>query len=162
MARVYSVGQGVYGCAAGGRGALRLGAVARSIREGRAGPIALAGTTAAYGYTRFGVDTVSSEVVVRRLTDGATLANLPSIRLVGAESFESVQSIVVKADGAVAWIASVTSILSHRDRFEVHSARGSSDSLLDSGPGIAPTSLRLNGSALSWRHGTATRRATLH
>jgi hypothetical protein len=162
VARVYSVGQVVYGCAARGGRAFRLGASMRTLREGRAGPIALAGTVAAYGLTQFGVDTVRTEVVVRRLTDGATLANLPASRAVGVESFQSVGSIVVKADGAVAWIGSDRSIIAHRAQIEVHAAHGSSDSLLDAGPDIAPASLRLDGSTLTWQVGGATRHATLH
>jgi hypothetical protein len=135
----------------------------RSLREGRAGPIALAGAVTAYGYTRFGVDTVTTEVVVRRLTDGATLEELPASGVVGPESFQSVESIVVKVDGAVAWIGSDTSIISHRGpRIEVRAASGSSNSLLDSGPRIDPRSLRLHASTLSWRDGAVTRHATLH
>jgi hypothetical protein len=162
LARVYAVGQAVYGCAAGGGRSIRLGDTARSLKEGRAGPIAVAGTVAAYGFTRFGVDTATTEVMVRRLTDGATLSELPASQVVGPESFQSVGSIVVKPGGAVAWIGSDTSILGHRTRDEVHAARGSSDSLLDSGPGIVPGSLRLDGSALSWRDGGVTRHAALH
>lgn len=159
---MYSVGQAVYGCAAGGGRSIRLGDTTRSLKQGRAGPVAVAGTVAAYGYARFGVDTVTTEVIVRRLTDGATLAELPASQVVGPESFQSVGSIAAKPDGAVAWIASDTSILGHRTRTEVHAARGSSDSLLDSGPGIAPASLRLNGSTLSWRNMGTTRHASLH
>jgi hypothetical protein len=163
VARVYSLGQRVYGCAAGHRRSFLVGATTRSLREGRAGPVALAGTVAAYGYTRFGVDTVTTEVVVRRLTDGATLRDFPAGGIVGPESFQSVGSVVVKADGAVAWIGSDTSILGHRGPWlEVHAASGSSNSLLDSGPRIDPTSLRLHGSTLSWRDGAVTRHATLH
>ena len=162
MARVYSVGQAVYGCAAKGTRPFRLGDTARSLREGRAGPIAVGGTLAAYGFTRFGVDTVSTEVVVRRLTDGAVLATRPATNVVGVESFQSVGSIVVKADGTVAWIGSDTSIIAHRARDEVHVVSGGFDSVLDSGAGIDVTSLRLDGSSLSWRDGARMRRATLH
>jgi hypothetical protein len=44
---------------------------------------------------------------------------------------------------------------------EVHAAAGGHDSVLDSGAGIDPRSLKLHGSTLTWRHDGATRRATL-
>jgi hypothetical protein len=162
VARVYSVGQAVYGCTAQGGRRFQLGDTARSLREGRAGPIAVAGTVAAYGFTRFGVDTVSTEVMVRRLTDGAVFVTRPATNFVGVESFQSVGSIVVNADGTVAWIGSDTSIIAHRARDEVHVVSGGSDAVLDSGTGIDVTSLRLEGSALSWRDGGRMRHAALH
>src|SRR5947209_4342790 len=64
-ARVYSMSGTVHGCARHGHGSYRLGSTARSIREGRVGPVALAGSDAAYGIATFGVDTGSSQIVVR-------------------------------------------------------------------------------------------------
>ncbi|HEX4283278.1 MAG TPA: hypothetical protein VHZ27_21095 [Solirubrobacteraceae bacterium] len=161
-ARVYQVGSEVYGCAASGRGSFRLGNATHTIRELRAGPVAVAGDLAAYGLTSFGIDTVRAQVVVRRLTDGARLQAFPATKAVGAESFESVGSVVVKPDGAVAWIAHESSIGARGQTTEVQSARaGGSNVVVASGSGIDPSSLRLRGSTLSWRDAGVTRRATL-
>ncbi|MBV9607846.1 MAG: hypothetical protein JO027_22215 [Solirubrobacterales bacterium] len=159
--RVYTSGQAVYGCSAARGRSFRLGHVSRSISEARVGPVAVAGNLAAYGLTSFGIDTVRAVVVVRRLTDGSQLNQLSATRAVGAESFQSIGSIVAIADGAVAWIASETSIVGHRRAIEVHAAGAGGDRILDSGPSIDPASLRLHGSALSWVDGRVTHRATL-
>jgi hypothetical protein len=110
----------------------------------------------------FGVDTVSASVVVRRLTDGTELKELRATRAVGAESFESIGSVVVMASGTVAWIGSEHSIVGHQSAIEVHAAGTGGDRVLDSGPNVDPASLRLHGSRLSWSDGGATRHATLH
>lgn len=162
QARVYSLNQTVFGCSVAQGRSFRLGHATRSIRESRVGPVAVAGDLAAYAVTRFGVDTVMADVVVRRLTDGALLRDRSATSRVGPESFQSVGSVVLKADGAVAWIGSQTSIIGRgRGIIQVHAASGSSDAVLDSGAGIDPSSLRVNGSTLTWRHGGLTRHATL-
>jgi hypothetical protein len=73
------------------------------------------------------------------------------------ESYQSINSLIVTPKGAVAWIATDSSIVGHGRRLEVHANRR----LLDSGTAIVPTSLRLHGSTLSWRDGASTRTATL-
>jgi hypothetical protein len=162
QARVYQVGDTVYGCAAAGTRSFRLGNATRTLRESRVGPIAVGGDVAAYGLTAFGVDTVRAQVVVRRLTDGGQLASFTATSAAGVESFQLVGSVVVRSDGAVAWIGQVSSIISRgRELIEVHAAAGGHDSVLDSGAGIDPRSLQLHGSTLTWQHGGATRRATL-
>lgn len=124
--------------------------------------MAVAGDLVAYGLADFGVDTVRATVVMRRLTDGRQLRQLSATRAVGAEALVSVGSVVVMANGAVAWIGSEHSIAAgRRGAIEVHAAGSGGDRVLDSGPGIEPTSLRLHGSRLSWVDGGATRRATL-
>jgi hypothetical protein len=168
--RVYVSGQGVYGCSTARSRTFRLGNVSRSIRESRAGPVAVAGDLAAYGLSRFGVDTVRAAVVVRRLTDGKQLRQLSATRAVGAEAFVSVGSVVMKANGAVAWIGVEHSIgAGRRSSIEVHAAsaqtgtgtRTGGDRVLDSGPAIRPASLRLHGSRLSWVNGGTARHAAL-
>lgn len=151
----------------------RLGHAVRALAQARVGPLAVAGDLAAYGVQSVGVDTVSASVVVRRLTDGTVLKELRATRAVGAESFESIGSVVAMATGAVAWIGSEHSIVGHRSAIEVHAsgASGASgaagaggaggDRVLDSGPNIEPASLRLHGSRLTWVDGGATRHATL-
>jgi hypothetical protein len=163
VARIYSRGGEVYGCAAGARRSYLLGSSSRSIRQGRVGPAALAGRIAAYGLTSYGVDTVSASVVVRSLRDGKQLHTDPGTsRPVGAEFLESVDRVVLKRDGSVAWTSTAGSIVSgHRSEIEVNRDDLRGRTLLDSGAGIAPDSLRLHGSQLSWRDGAATRYGTL-
>lgn len=161
-ARVYSVNQVVYGCSTQRGKTFRLGHATRSIMESRVGPVAVAGNDAAYGLSNFGVDTVRTSVEVRRLTDGAVLRDLPATTGVGPEFFQSVGSIAVRSDGAVAWIGSVGSIIGHgRDVIQVRAADASGERKLDSGHGIDASSLRLHGSTLTWRRGGVTRHGTL-
>jgi len=120
--------------------------------------LALAGDVVTYGLQQCGVDTGIASVPVRRLSDGKRLSWYSAVTgSVGPESFESVDSIVVKRDGAVAWIATLSSIIGHGTRIQVHANR----KLLDSSVSIKTGSLRLHGSTLSWRDGDLTRSATL-
>ncbi|HJS96027.1 MAG TPA: hypothetical protein VJ741_17325 [Solirubrobacteraceae bacterium] len=159
--RVYALHQIVYGCSVARGRHFRLGHASRALAEARVGPVAVAGDLAAYGLQSFGVDTVSASVVVRRLTDGTIVKELGATRAVGAEAFESIGSVAVLANGAVAWIGSEHSIVGHRSAIEVHTAGAGGDRVLDSGPNIVPASLRLHGARLSWVDGGATRHATL-
>ena len=116
----------------------------------------------AYGDHRCGVDTGFTEVVVLRLTDGHRLASYGATeKLLGPESISSVDSLVVRPDGAAAWIGVGSSIVGHSRDVEVRAGHGQVSKLLDSGPQIQPGSLRLNGAHLTWHHGQATRSATL-
>lgn len=156
-ARVYSRGGNVYGCARAGHGSFRLGSKANSMSEGRAGPIALAGVNVAYGLTYYGVDTISADVVVRSLTNGAVLRRESSwIGTVGPEYFQTVDDIVVKRDGSVAWIASAGSVISGKaTETEVEkSDKISSDALLGKNKRIRRHSLRLHGSEVTWLIGS--------
>jgi len=163
MARVYSQHQRVYGCAAADQKSFLLGRVSGGVAQKRVGPVALAGTDAGYGLTTSGVDTISSEVVVKRLTDGKVLhrrnaitGNLP------AEFYEAVDAVVVKGDGSVAWTADAGSILSHKGRQrQVEKIDQTGQMLLDHSRNIRLRSLRLSGSKLTWRDGSTTRSATL-
>lgn len=152
----------MWGCATGGSRSYRLGAGTRSIREGRVGPVAVAGRYAGYALTTFGIDTVSAEVIVRDLRSGRQLRALAPTTSVLPESIQAVDSIVVKADGAVAWISQAASIVRRGSgKLEVQRADLRGQALLDSGTSIDSKSLRLNGSTLTWRHGSNTRTATL-
>ncbi len=153
--RVYARHDVVYGCSAARGKSFRLGHATRSIAESRVGPVALGGEIAAYGLERFGVDTGRSSIVVRRLTDGNQLEEFAATQAVSAESFQTVGSVVVKADGAVDWIATNSSIIGGgHGTVEVHAADSRGDHVLDSAPSrperIDPTSLRLVGSTLAW------------
>ena len=101
-------------------------------------------------------------MIVRRLDNGRTLRSLAALsQPVGPESLQAVDAIVVKADGAVAWIAVARSIIRHGAQTEVDRADRRGRARLDSGPRIDSASLRLRSSLLSWRHAGATRTARL-
>jgi hypothetical protein len=123
----------------------------------------VAGELAAYGSQRCGVDTGTASVVVRRLSDGRILRELSATSApLGPESYQSVESVVVKPDGAVAWVGLGSSILSHRRRLEVLAAgTGASARVLDAGLGIDSHSLALHGSRLTWSDGGRTRSVSL-
>ena len=120
------------------------------------------GELSAYALQRCGVDTATTLVIVRRLSDGKQLRSVAATSTGLPEGFQSVRSLALKSDGAVAWIGFDSSVVGHRRLIEVHKADANRAAVtLDSGPAIGPASLRLNGSRLSWTHGTATRSATL-
>ncbi len=122
----------------------------------------LSGTTTAYGRESCGIDTGTSEVVVERLTDGRHLrTEAATVNQLAPESYQAVTSLVVKGDGAVAWIAEARSIVRNTIDIEVHRADKRGETELDSGRSIDPTSLRLQGSELTWRAAGSTRSATL-
>lgn len=161
-ARVYEAQGQVYGCARGSTRRYQLGSATNCLRSARVRPVALAGSVAAYGLERCGVDTGSAAVLVKRLSTGRQLRSLPATSGRPApESYQQVASLVVRADGAVAWIGAGSSIIRHSQTIEVHRADGRGTAELDAGPGIGPTSLRLHGRKLTWRHGGAMRTATL-
>jgi hypothetical protein len=160
--RVFSLGGSIYGCSERtGRRSL-LGSAGVCIGSERAGPFALSGETVGYALERCGVDTGTTELIARRLTDGMRLRIAPAIHgVLGPESFVTVGSIVVAGDGALAWIASAASVATHRQAREVDRADRSGFSTLDSGSAINAGSLALHGSTLSWRRGSSTRSAAL-
>lgn len=162
-ARIYAIGDSVYGCANGGRRAYLLGHRSRSLsRQSRIGAMALAGVVAAYGLTQSGVDTASTTVVVRRLDTGRTLHDVNAITgLLGPEFFEEVDALVVKADGAVAWIGRGSSILQKEATAQVNRIDRRGEATLERVTTGLIGALRLRGSRLSWRHGNAVRTSTL-
>jgi len=162
-ARVFSLSGSVYGCidATGARRKLG-GAVFCNLPTGRVGPVQLSGEIVAYGLETCGVDTASSTVVVRDLTSGRRLEDVPASTLpLGPESFVSVESLVLRKGGAVGWIAEGSSITSHVTTYEVHRFEHGKSSLLESGSGIHPMSLRLVRSRMSWRDASSTHSASL-
>jgi hypothetical protein len=162
LARVYSRGGKVYGCAKASHSSYVLGSASSSMGQGRVGPIDLAGVDVGFGRTTSGVDVISAEVVVENLTDGRVLRDHGATAgNFGPETAQQVDSIVVKADGSVAWIASVSSIVSHRGTTQVRKSDRTRRTSLDSSRKIKPDSLRLDGSKLTWREGSTTKTATL-
>lgn len=162
LARVYALHGAVFGCSAHGSTSYRLGRRDRCILATRIAPVTVAGELVAYGAERCGVDTGSTLVVVRRLTDGKQLLSAPATSPPGVESYQSVDSLVLKRDGAVAWIAVGRSIVGTRRVVEVRKSDKRGQAVLDSSGALAPYSLRLRGSTLRWRDGKQTRSATLH
>ncbi len=98
------------------------------------------------------------EVVVRDLRTGKTLHKVPTGTLATPNlNFVGVGStteIVVKADGAVAWI---TEAPLQEGLYQVHALDKTGSRMLASGRGINANSLALNGNELSWsQDGTRT------
>ncbi|MGA2009116.1 MAG: hypothetical protein ABSH51_01080 [Solirubrobacteraceae bacterium] len=152
-----------YGCAASGPGAVALGSTdGLCPRTPQAGPVALGATIAAYALRTCGIDLATAQIVVRSLATGRRIATLDALTVeVGAEAFESVGSVAVRADGDCAWIARSDSIAGHHRITEVVSrARGATHEL-GAGAAIAIGSLRLSGSRLTWRDGRRVRAAVL-
>lgn len=160
-ARVYATGTSVYGCAAGSASAFKLGGTGTCINSARVGVASLAGRVTGYAVTRCGIDTGSTTVEVRRLPSGSLLYSQAAHTVTAPESYTSVSAIVVSAAGGVAWIGETTSIVHRGTNVAVLIRRGHGVATLDPGPGIGSHSLRLRGSTVSWRHGSARRSARL-
>jgi hypothetical protein len=160
-AEVYSREQSVYGCATAG-GHYRLGGAGRCVRSHVVEAVAVTGRVAAYAVSSCGADMSSTEVIVRRLSDGRTLSSEDAVtHLTGPESIQSVSAIVVSAAGHTAWIGTSRSILSHRKSTEVLAETSTGVRRLDSGTAIGGNSLRLAGTKLTWTDGSNARSATL-
>lgn len=167
-ARVYEVGPArsgpltgdtVYACYLRRGRPLRLGASAGRMRVG---PVVLAGAHVAYASTAMGVDTGSTEVVVVNLASGArrSLAAVSPPRR--PESFSAVTALVVTGAGSAAWIGSRSGIGQPHATYEVRRFQAATVTVLDSGPTVAPRSLRRRGSTVSWTDAGRTRSAPLH
>ena len=161
QARVYVSGGTAYGLAKSGSAPIRLGGRGSCIGTPRIGPVTVTGALAAYGSETCGIDTGSTLVVVRRLTDGRQLRSSRATGPVGREGYQSVDAIALKGDGAVAWIATGRSPGTRHSVIEVWRSDRHGLVQLDSGAGIGVRTLRLRGSTLRWRHGTAMRHAAL-
>ena len=161
-ARVYVQAGTAFGCAAGGRGRFALGYRGSCLMHSAVAPVTVAGTLAAYGLQRCGVDTGSTLVIVRRLDDGALVRSAPASSPPGPEGYQLVGSLVLRADGAAAWIASGRSLGRRVSIVEVwRLSRTGTLTRLDSGGAIVVGSLRLEGATLHWHHGAAVKSARL-
>lgn len=159
-ARAYSYHGAVYGCA--GTHQYRLGRSDRCLGTTGVGPVTVTARLVAYAARSCGIDTSTSQVVVRRLSDGKQLAAYPASSLtLGAESFSTVGSIVVDRSGHVAWIVSMSSIGTHRHGVQVLTSGRTQARVLDSSRNVDPHSLRRNGSKVTWTDGGSKRSATL-
>jgi hypothetical protein len=159
--RVYALHGSVYGCAGPGR-QYRLGGAGNCILAHCVGPVAVAGALAAYGLKSCGIDLCTARVIVRRLSDGRQVVDDDANSLpLGPEFIQTVVSLVLRADGDLAWIAVGSSIVAHNRVVEVHAHDTTGNHLLDTGAAVRPGSLRLHGVELTWRHGRTLRSATL-
>jgi hypothetical protein len=162
-ARVYSQRGIVYGCSAHGTVGYTLGRRDLCNLSIRVAPVTVTADLAAYGAESCGIDTGRTAVIVVRLTDDKQLANTPATSPPGVESFQHVDSLVLKRDGSVAWIGDGSSIVGHGRRIvEVRKLDKRGLSVLDLGAGVRTDSLRLHRSTLRWRDEAHTRTATLH
>jgi hypothetical protein len=161
VARVFVSGHTAYACAAGASRSYALGGTQTCLMSALLERVALARRLVAYAVESCGVDTGWTTVTVRRLSDGKVLSSHPATTQEGVESHQTVGSLVLKADGAVAWVATADSIGPPRFVRQVERADRRGFSVLDSGSSVGASSLILSGSTISWRHGSATRRASL-
>jgi hypothetical protein len=155
-ARVYTLRTKVYGCANGGTRRYLLGSTGFCVNAHAVGAVVrLAAAYVGYSVATCGVDNGSTIVYARNLTDGVIAGQHAATTTVGVESHQTVDSLVVRADGAVAWIATADSIGAPKLVRQVERVDSHGFGLLDTGIGIATNSLTLHGTLVSWTdHGT--------
>jgi hypothetical protein len=104
------------------------------------------------------------EIVVRNLLNGRILHKVPTGTPAtpskdGDVGIGGATAIVVKSDGAVAWIVAVSG---KAVAYQVHAVDKTGSRVLASGPEISPSSLALAGSTLYWTQGGKPMSATLN
>ena len=144
-----------YGCVYGSRHIYELGIVNDCENSGAAGRcegisrVGLGGTFVAYEEHLPGLGAAWVEVV-RNLLTGRVLRKLPTGRSTPPHA-GTPRSIVVKSDGAIAWIVGTRVATANGPaEDEVYASDSSGTRLLASGPGIEPASLALTGSTVYW------------
>jgi hypothetical protein len=164
---VYAVDDSVYACSVRTGHGTRLGSSGLGGGRPTVGRVVLAGEYLVYATHTMGVDTGTSELFARWLSTGRVISTASAFpTALGVESSTTIDALVARPSGAYAWIVSGGSII-HPSSFNVGVyeakplARSATIKLLDQGPAIAPTSLKLRGTRLSWRHGSEIRQATL-
>ncbi len=158
---VYSFHGSAYACLRPTGPSYKLGSVRLCIGTTYAGPFALAGDVVAYGAKTCGVDFSSTEAVARNLKTGRVLHREPATSHTLVEQEGGLQSIVVKPDGSLAWIATEQSLGNERRLLQVRKDDRGGDRQLDSSLAVTPSSLKLHGSRLTWRDAGELRSATL-
>jgi hypothetical protein len=161
LARVFVQRGAVYACVTGSRRWASLGTTGSCVRASHVDAVAVAGRLVAAGATMCGVDVGTTSIEVMRVSDHHRLLTAPAISNPRPESYTHVTGLVLTPGGAVAWIASTSSIATHHAMTEVGAASAGSTRVLDSGAGIATGSLRLSGRTVSWKDGSARRSAQL-
>lgn len=93
-------------------------------------------------------------VVVADLQGGRVLHKVPTgtpkVPEMGLIGYGETRVIVVRSDGAVAWVSDT---FKKENRFEVHALDATGERVLAVGSNIAPESLALGGSTLYWMQG---------
>ncbi len=150
----------IFGCAAGAVRSYKLGRVIEGSASGSVGtgPFALAGPVVAYGVgeshtSGINFNESSNEIVVRNLANGKIALKVPngSPAEPGDVGLGETTAIVVKQDGAVAWINRASGELGS---IQVRSVDVTGNHLLAASPEIEPDSLALAGSILYWTEGS--------
>jgi hypothetical protein len=105
-------------------------------------------------------DIAGLNIVVLNITTGRRKEYLQDIDVF---THPAVPSLVLRPTGSAAWMLTMTpigsSVVAKR---EVRRTASNGDALLDSGAGIAPSSLRLSGKTLSWTNAGVFKTATLN
>jgi hypothetical protein len=165
----------VYGCSYKTKRSYRLGYVPPSVcTPGNCGGVeleTLAGTMAAYEVSSGGPG-ASWLVVVRNLATGKVVHGVPSGTPAHPEPSRTepggtftdlgigpIESLVVKKDGAVAWIVDTSK---ENGDYQVHALDMTGERVLAVSPEIEPKSLALAGSTLYWTQGGVPESAALH
>jgi hypothetical protein len=152
----------IFGCAYGDRHAYFLGGPDVSDAEGGGDEThyTLGGANVAFESGRFrdfpaqGQPGAEYYVQVENLRTGRRIDKVPTgTSSAGQVGFGPVVTLIVKSDGAVAWIAENGLEREPAMSFEVHALDKTRSRLLASGPGIDPHSLALTGSTLYWTQG---------
>lgn len=162
---VFSVAGGTYACSRRTGRKYRLAGSRPCVGEGSelSGPVRIAGDLVGYGLLTCHIDAGVAEVIVRSLRTGRVIRRDPALfDAGGAEPSESIAALVLQRGGNVGWIATATHPAGEGPpMIEVHRATSRGAVRLDSGASIAPRSLRLRGSLMTWRDGSAVRSASL-
>lgn len=159
---VYALNGTAYACLTPAGTAYKLGSRTDCNMFFYASPFALAGDDVAYGSTFCGVDSGYSQVIVRSLDSGKVLRDRPGTSRSLVEQEGGIRSLVLKADGSVAWIATEAQLGNDANRLlQVRKDDIGGDTLLSSSLAVLPSSLKLHGSRLTWRDAGKLRSATL-
>jgi hypothetical protein len=154
----YEAGQlTVFGCAYGHRSVYNLGAVASCgggggscggiSRETLAGPIVAFAEGSSAGALSLGGGAAHEFVVVCDLRSGRAVHRVPTGPSPSHEGIGPAEAIVLKGDGAVAWIVQTSP---EEGTYQVQALDRSGTRKLASGADIDPHSLALAGSTLYW------------
>jgi len=104
-------------------------------------------------------------IVVRDLRNGRVLHKIPTGPSLSLATTGSgpVTIIVVREDGAVAWIAENDHLSSRETKYyEVHALDSTGSRMLAAGPNVEPLSLALAGNTLYWTQGGKPASTALH
>jgi len=152
-AALYVQDGALYGCLGAARTLLGGAPGSRQLGATRVALYALSPRYAGLDTARMGVDTFASSVSIVDLRSGSTLASAaattPELR---AESFVTATAIAIARNGTLAWIGSRSAVGAFTPIYEVHTLTATgAERMLASSPKIAPHSLALTGTTLSWR-----------